>query len=205
MHASLILVSALRLHLHLHLIKHPGPAIDYVAITAAAFASFAGLPGPGEPVLIAAGVFAAKHKLDITPVLFWAWAGATAGGLVGWLAGRAGGRGVLTAPGPLYGLRLRTVARGDQLFRRFPVIAILLTPPWIAGIHRVDTSVYLITNVLSAVVWAVGIGLGAFYVGPPVLDWVQDAGWISVVGIGLLVAAGIWFEVARRRRLRRRR
>jgi len=193
---------AIHIHLHLHLIRHgvPAPNIDYVALALGAFASWAGLPGPGEPLLIAAAIVAAKHKIDITPVLIWAFVGASLGGIGGWLAGLIAGRKVMTAPGPLLKLRLKAVERGEEVFERFSVIAILLTPAWVAGIHRVGTVIYLVTNEVSALVWTLGIGLGAYYAGPPVLDILADVGWITAIGIGLLIAAAVWFEVARRRR-----
>ena len=53
----LVVGLALRLHHHFH-----GPTIDYVGLALAAAASWVGVPGPGEPVLIAAGVFAARHS-----------------------------------------------------------------------------------------------------------------------------------------------
>ena len=74
-------------------------------------------------------------------------------------SGRVLGRSVMTAPGPLRGLRLKAVERGEEVFQRLTVIAILLAPSWVAGIHRAGTAVFLITNTLSAAVWAVGIGL----------------------------------------------
>ncbi|HYB25551.1 MAG TPA: hypothetical protein VEF89_02940 [Solirubrobacteraceae bacterium] len=190
------------IHLHLHLIHHgvPAPSIDYAALAIAAFASWAGVPGPGEPLLIAAAIVASKHKLDIKPVLAWAFVGASLGGIAGWLAGLLGGRAVMTAPGPLLKLRLRAVERGEEVFQRWTVTAIILTPAWVAGIHRVNTVIYLVVNEMTAVIWAVGIGLGAYYAGPPVLDIVSDIGWVSVVGLVLLVAAGVGLEVARRRR-----
>ena len=66
----------------LHLFHHhvaSAASIDYFALALGAFASWVGLPGPGEPLLIAAAIVAAKHKLDITPVLIWAFVGASAG------------------------------------------------------------------------------------------------------------------------------
>jgi membrane protein DedA with SNARE-associated domain len=53
----------------LHLFHHhiaSRAQIDYVALALGAFASWVGLPGPGEPLLIAAAIIAAKHKLDIS-------------------------------------------------------------------------------------------------------------------------------------------
>ena len=73
-----------------------GPAVDYYGLAAAAAASWIGVPGPGEPVLIAAGVLASRGKLDLATVLLVAWAGATVGGILGWAIGRKAGRSLLT-------------------------------------------------------------------------------------------------------------
>jgi membrane protein DedA with SNARE-associated domain len=186
-----------------HFLHHVPPAnIDYVALALGAFASWAGLPGPGEPLLIAAAIVAAQHKLDITPVLIWAFVGATLGGIAGWLFGRVAGRTVMTARGPLYKLRLKAVERGEEVFERLTVIAILLAPSWVAGIHRSGTVIYNVTNVVSAAVWSVGIGLAAYYVGPSVLDWITDVGTVTAIGFVVLVLVGVGFEVMRRRRRR---
>jgi membrane protein DedA with SNARE-associated domain len=185
----------LRLHHQFH-----GSPIGYAGLTAAAAASWIGIPGPGEPVLIAAGVLAAHHKLDIASVLAVAWIGATAGGVGGWLIGMKAGRRVLATPGPLWGMRCRALARGDQVFTRFPVLAILLTPSWIAGIHHVHTGIFLITNAAGAAIWAAGIGLGAYYIGPAVIDFVGDLGRVTGIALVLLLLIGIGAEIRRRRR-----
>jgi membrane protein DedA with SNARE-associated domain len=188
--------------LALHVFHHhvSTAQIDYIALALGAFASWAGVPGPGEPLLVAAGIVAAKNKLDIEPVLLWAWVGATLGGIVGWWVGRVAGRGVMTAPGPLRRQRVKAVERGEEVFERLTVIAILLAPSWVSGIHRASTPIYLITNAVSAAVWAVGIGLGAYYVGPVVLDVLGDVGTATAIGLVLLVLVGIGFELRRRRR-----
>jgi membrane protein DedA with SNARE-associated domain len=179
-----------------------GPAVDYYGLAAAAAASWVGLPGPGEPVLIAAGVLAAKHKLDLTTVLLVAWAAATSGGIMGWAIGLKAGRGLLTAPGPLHGLRLRAVARGEKIFQRYTVLAVLLTPSWIAGIHRVRSSVYQPTNAAAAAVWAAGIGIGSYFAGPAVIDVVDDFGTGASVIVAVVIVAAVALELARRHRLR---
>ena len=135
-------------------------------------------------------------------MLLWAWVGATLGGIAGWEFGRVAGRGVMVAPGPVRHWRIKAVERGDEVFRRLTVIAILLAPSWVSGIHRAGTVVYLVTNALSAAAWAVGIGLGAYYVGPAVLDVLADVGTVTAIGLVLLVLVGIGFEVRRRRRHR---
>ncbi len=192
-------LSLLHIHLHLHHQFH-GPPFDYVGLAAAAAASWVGVPGPGEPVLIAAGVLAARHELDIFEVLVVAWVAATAGGAVGWLVGLKAGRAFLTAPGPLLRLRLRAVKRGEEVFERYRVVAIIFTPSWVSGINGVRGSVYQPINALAAAGWACLYGLGAFFVGPSVIDVAQDFGVIAVVVIVALILAGISLEVRRRRR-----
>jgi membrane protein DedA with SNARE-associated domain len=193
---------AAALHLHIH--HFHGPTIDYIGLALAAAASWIGVPGPGEPVLIATGVIAARHKLDISGVLLVAWAAATLGGTLGWLIGRNAGRRVVTAHGPLYRLRLNAVARGDEVFGRYPFVAIVLAPSWVAGIHGVRTAVFLPINALGAALWAGGIGLGAYLVGPTVVDAVDDLGLVTGIALAALVAIGIGVEIRRRVRRRRR-
>ena len=105
----------------------------------------------------------------------------------------------MIAPGPLRRQRLKAVERGEEVFQRLAVIAILLAPSWVSGINRAGTAVYLITNAVSAALWAVGIGLGAYYIGPAVLDVLADVGTVTAIGLVLLVLVGIGLEVRRRR------
>jgi membrane protein DedA with SNARE-associated domain len=186
------------LHIHLHHLH--GSPIDYLGLALAAAASWVGVPGPGEPVLIAAGVVAARHKLDISSVLLIAWFGAAVGGVVGWVIGLKAGRALVTARGPLRRLRLHAVARGEDVFRRYPVIAIVLTPSWIAGIHRVRAALYLPVNAIGAALWAVGIGLSAYLAGPTVIDFVGDLGLVTGVALGALLGVVAWTEIRRRAR-----
>jgi membrane protein DedA with SNARE-associated domain len=182
-----------------------GPPFDYLSLAAAAAASWVGIPGPGEPLLIAAGVMAARHKLDIGSVLLVAWAAATAGGIAGWLIGIKAGRAVLTTRGPFHRARRRALARGEEVFGRWPVIAILLTPSWVAGIHGVGARVYLPTNAAGAAIWALAIGLGAYWIGPSIVDFADDLGWLTVFGLVAVGVVGVALELARRRRRAQRR
>jgi membrane protein DedA with SNARE-associated domain len=192
------------LHIHIHLHHFRGPAVDYGALAVAAFASWVGVPGPGEPVLIAAAVLAAKNHLGIYSVLFVAFLAAFAGGIAGWMVGRRAGRGLMTAPGPLRRFRQGAVARGDHVFERYAFVAVLLTPSWIAGIHRVRTPVYLLANTVGALIWAVGIGMAAYLIGPSVVDAVSDAGLAITLVVAAAIVAMVGAEVGRRRRKRAR-
>jgi undecaprenyl-diphosphatase len=193
--AAPVLLLGLAIHHRFH-----GPPIDYLTIALAAAASWVGIPGPGEPVLIAGGVFAAQHKLDIGEVLLFAWFGATVGGVAGWYIGMKAGRAVLTTRGPLQLSRRRALTRGEEVFRRATVVAIILTPSWVPGILRVRGSVFLPTNAISALLWSVGIGLGAYFIGPSVVEFVDDLGLVTGLAVVVLILAGVATEVTRRRR-----
>jgi membrane protein DedA with SNARE-associated domain len=197
-------VSPALLHVHLHVHHHfHGPPFDYVGLAAAAAASWFGVPGPGETLLIAAGVLAARHRLDIFSVILVAWMAATLGGAGGWLVGLKAGRKIVTAGGPFHNLRLRAVQRGEEVFSRYTVLAIVLCPTWIAGIHGVRPLLFNVVDAAAAFAWAAGIGLGAYFIGPTVIDAVQDLGLVTVVGLALLVVLGLGYEIRRRREKRR--
>jgi membrane protein DedA with SNARE-associated domain len=195
-----LLVPAL-LHIQIHLHHHfRGPPFDYVGLAVACFASWVGVPGPGEPLLLAAAVLAAQHKLSLGSVLGVAFLAAVAGGIAGWAIGLMAGRRVATAPGPLRSLRVRMVERGEQIFGRYPVTAIVMTPAFVAGIHRVRPVVYHTVNILSAAAWTLVIGVGGYYIGPPVLDAINDLGTGMTIFVGIVVVALLAAEITRRYR-----
>ena len=192
--AATIATVTLRHH-HFH-----GSAIGYGGVALAAAISWAGLPGPGEATLIAAGVLAAQQRLDIGAVLVVAWIGATLGGAVGWAGGVKAGRPIFAAPGPLRAVRLRLLEMGDRLFSRYGTLAVFMTPSWVAGTNRMPWTRYLPANTLSALVWSLSIGLVAFLAGPPVARLLADlGGWVAAI-VGVLALAALGFE--RRRRAR---
>jgi membrane protein DedA with SNARE-associated domain len=194
--AAAAAIAALTLHHH----HFHGPAIGYAGVALAAAISWAGLSGPGEATLITAGVLAAHQRLDIGAVLVVAWIGATLGGVVGWLGGGKAGRPIFEAPGPLRRLRLRVLALGDRLFARHGMLAVFMTPSWVAGINRMPWTRYLPANALSALIWSLSIGLVAFFVGPPIAHLLADlGGWLAVI-VGVAALAALGFERWRRPR-----
>jgi membrane protein DedA with SNARE-associated domain len=97
-------------------------------------------------------------------------------------------------------MRLRAAERGEALFKRRQTLAILVTPAWVAGINRAHVVRYNVVNALSAAVWAVGLGEGAYYLGPVVLDWGQDVGLIASIALAVLIVVTLGGELLRRRR-----
>jgi membrane protein DedA with SNARE-associated domain len=170
-----------------------GPPADYAGVIVASAASWIGLPGPGEAVLVAAGILAAHNRLNLGPVLLYAWVGATAGGVAGWLIGLKAGRALIGFPGPFQRTRLRALRRSERLYERFGAAAVVLTPSWAAGIARMGAARYLVVNTVSAALWAVLFGLGAYLAGRSLTDLFADLGLVGeiVVGSALLAAAAL--------------
>jgi len=192
-------IGAVHLPIHLHFHPH-GPELDYVGVLVAAVVSWAGLPGPGEAAVVAAAISAAHHHLDLSSLIAVAWLGATVGGMAGWLVGLKAGRGLVTAPGPLRRHRLAVVARGDRFFARYGVVAVLFTPSWIAGIHAMRWKRYVPINAASALAWALGVGIGAYELGPVITDVVTDIGSVAWLILAALVVAGVTVFALRTRR-----
>jgi membrane protein DedA with SNARE-associated domain len=167
--------------------RFQGPNVDYLGVGLAAAATWIGVAGVGEAVLIAAGIAASRGKLDISSVVFVAWLGASTGGAAGWLIGLKGGRALMTGRGPLYRLRLRLVRQGDRIYERRGWLAIFFAPSWMAGVSGVRAGKFLGLNALSAVIWALGVGLGAYFAGPSVADFVDNIGLVGAIVLALVV------------------
>jgi membrane protein DedA with SNARE-associated domain len=165
-----------------------GPTLDYVALFLFAMLSGIGINGFGEVALLGAGVYVANHKLPIEPVLFIAWLGAMLGGIIGWVMGWQAGRRLLTASGPLLHFRTKMLAHSEAVYYLHPSLAILLTPSWAAGIEKVRWRPYILLNALSALIWALPLGLGAYFLGTRITtEFSSEIGWVVVAVIILFV------------------
>jgi membrane protein DedA with SNARE-associated domain len=189
--------ATLAIHLHHHV---RGPRLDYFGLVLAAAISWAGLPGPGEAALIAAGIAAARGHLDLAAAITAAWAGATAGGICGWLVGRLGGRRVVLAGRWLRHTREHALERGNRFFERYGVVAVYFAPSWVAGLHAMSAGRFLPANAVCALLWALLIGVGSYVVGPSVRELASDIGLVGAVAIVLVLAS----TALARRRWRRR-
>jgi membrane protein DedA with SNARE-associated domain len=185
--------------LHLHHRFH-GPHVDYVGVGVAAAVSWIGVVGVGEAALIAAGIAAARGKVDISSVVFVAWFGAFAGGIAGWAIGLKGGRALMTRAGPLYRLRARLLRHGDEIYERRGWLAVFFAPSWMAGVSGMRPGRFAAANAVSALVWALGFGLGAYFLGPSITDLADDIGLVGVIVVAVVVVA----SVVGGRRLRKR-
>jgi membrane protein DedA with SNARE-associated domain len=178
-------ILGIRLHPHL---RPQGPTLDFVALFLFAVLSGFGINGFGEVALLGAGVYVANHKLPIEPVLLVAWLGAMLGGIIGRVIGQQAGRRLLTASGPLLHFRTKMLAHSEAVYYLHPSLAILLTPSWAAGIEKVRWRPYVPLNALSALIWALPLGLGAYFLGSHITtEFSSEIGWVAVAIVILFV------------------
>jgi membrane protein DedA with SNARE-associated domain len=171
----------------------------------------AGVPLPGETALVAAGVLAARGDVDIVAVITVAATAAIVGDNIGYWAGRLGGRRLLQRWGPLERHASRVLPWSERFFERHGgktiflgrFIAVLrVTAAWVAGISKMHWWLFFLWNAAGGIVWAVTVGLVAYYAGQAAADAIARYGLIAGGAILVaLVVGAIVFRFVRRRLL----
>ena len=160
----------------------------------------AGLWLPGETALITAAVLAAQHHLSITGVIVVATAAAIIGDNIGYWIGREGIRRLIFRYESLRRRADRVLPPAERFFERHGGKAVFLarffgglrvTGAWIAGITRMSWWRFLFWNAAGGIVWAVGVGLLAYYEGKAAADAFARYGVYAAIVGGLLVVVVI--------------
>jgi membrane protein DedA with SNARE-associated domain len=157
----------------------------------------AGLPGPGDASLIAAGTLAGEGKLNVWIVLALAMAAWMLGSVAGYVIGRHGGRNLLDHPGRLEKSRRQLLAKGDRAFARYNFVASVTMPAFVSGIFRVRFYVFILGALVAGVGW-IGMYVGlSYFLGAEIAKRIGNIGAKAVLGvivivvIGLVIRAGI--------------
>jgi membrane protein DedA with SNARE-associated domain len=163
----------------------------------------AGLWLPGETALIAAGVYAAEGHLPIAGVIAVAAAAAIIGDNIGYWLGREVGRRLIYRYGWTQRIAERVMPPAERFFEKHGGKAVFLarffggvrvTGAWMAGITRMEWWKFLFWNAAGGIVWAVGVGLIAYYLGRAAADTIARYGVYGGIGVGVvivLVIAGL--------------
>jgi membrane protein DedA with SNARE-associated domain len=160
----------------------------------------AGLWLPGETALIAAGVYASKGHLSITGVIAVAAVAAIIGDNIGYWLGREGGRRLLMRYALLRRFSERVLPPAERFFERHGGKAVFLarffggvrvTGAWMAGITRMTWWRFLFWNAAGGIVWAVAVGLIAYYAGKAAADAIARYGVYAAIAGGILVVVAI--------------
>jgi len=151
----------------------------------------AGIPGPGDASLIAAGALAGDGKLNIWIVLVTAMVAWMVGSVIGFAIGAHGGRPLLDHPGRFEKRRRKLLAKGDRAFGRYTFVASATLPAFVSGIFHVRFWLFLLGALTAGVFW-IGIYVGvSYFLGEEIAKLVGKAGTKLLISVIVLVVAGL--------------
>ena len=151
----------------------------------------AGLPGPGDASLIAAGTLAGEGRLNVWIVLALGMTAWMLGSVAGYEIGVRGGRQMLDHPGRLEKSRGKLLAKGDRAFGRWNFLASVTMPAFVSGIFRVRFSIFVLGAAVAGIGW-IGMYVGlSYFLGAEIAKRIGNAGAKAVLGVVVVVAAGL--------------
>jgi len=168
----------------------------------------AGVPVPGETILLAGAALARFGHLSLPTVVVVAITGAILGDNIGFWIGRRGGRVFLERRGRLLGLTPARLAQFDGFFARHGaktvfiarfVTGLRVVGAILAGASHMPWGRFLLFNASGAIAWSVTFGTVGYLLG---YSWETIEEWIGHLGLALLVviAAGALVMFVRSRR-----
>jgi membrane protein DedA with SNARE-associated domain len=182
----------------------------YAAVFFGVFLENAGLPVPGETLLLAGSALAQSGTLRIEWVIVTAVLGAVLGDNLGFTIGRRGGRRLAERYGSRIGLSRDQLEEFDRFFERHGpktvffarfITGLRVVGAVLAGGSGLPWRTFLFYNAAGAVVWCVAVSTAGYLLGR---SWQLLEAWIGRLSlIGLLIAvvlAVVWFVRDSRRR-----
>lgn len=183
----------------------------YWAVAAALLLENAGVPVPGETVLLLASFLAyTEHDLQLGFIILVGTVAATLGDNLGYAAGHYGGRRLLERYRRIFHVSDAALARGERLFERRGSMAILfarfvfgmrvIAGPT-AGVLRMPWRRFAVFNLLGAALWvtvisAVGYGFGSRW--NLLMRFVRGFD-LALGAVFVLVVAVLWWRSRRGR------
>lgn len=173
----------------------------YAAIFIVVMLESAGIPLPGETILVSAAAFAgSRHSLHIGYIIAAAAGGAIIGDNIGFWVGREFGTMLLAKWGYLVGLDERKRKLGRYLFARHGgkivffgrFIALLRAfAAVLAGANRLAPLRFFIFNAAGGIVWATIFGAGGYILGEGIRRIAGPFGWAALIAAGVF-AVVLW-------------
>src|SRR5437016_5781346 len=191
------------LHNSLQLIEHYMLLYGYWAVFFGVMLENAGVPVPGETILLVAGYFAATGEFHIALVMLIAATGAVIGDNIGFAIGHHYGRGFLLRFGRFFFLTPKRLehmenyfdAHGNKtiLVARF-ITGLRVFAALLAGASKMRWRVFVVYNVAGAILWSVVISLLGYLFGqslPLLVKWVGRSGTILLVA-AIVIGIVVW-------------
>lgn len=196
-------------HSILELLRNAVVDYGYWAVGAALLLENAGVPAPGETILLLASFLAySRHELQLGWIIAVATIAATLGDNLGFALGYYGGRRLLSRYQSFFRVRASHLERGERLFARYGAVTVffarfifgmrIIAGP-MAGVLRMSWRRFLVFNFLGAAVWVTVISGAGYLFGR---HWHRLERAIKKLDITaiifvLLLAAWWWFRSRR--------
>lgn len=175
----------------------------------------AGVPVPGETVLLFASFLAFdEQELRLRYIILVGIAAATIGDNIGYWIGRKGGRPLLERYTHLFRIPISVIEKGERVFAKHGSVTIffarfvfgmrIIAGP-MAGVLRMDWKKFSFFNFLGAALWVTVISIVGYKFGEEWEDLVRVMGRVNlVIGIiALWVAYMIWraYRIRKKQRM----
>jgi membrane protein DedA with SNARE-associated domain len=176
----------------------------YWAVGGALLLENAGIPVPGETILLLASFLAySEHDLRLPWIIVVATIAATLGDNLGFALGYYGGRPLLLRYQTIFRIKNATISRGEELFAKYGSVTVffarfifgmrIIAGP-MAGVLRMSWRKFLVFNFLGAVVWVTVISSAGYLFGRHWDRLEEGLNQFNVVAlIIVLVIAGAWW------------
>jgi membrane-associated protein len=178
----------------------------YWAVGATLLVENAGIPVPGETVLLLASFLAySQHELQLSWIIVVATIAATIGDNLGFALGYYGGRRLLIRYQSFFRIPDRALARGESLFARYGAITIfvarflfgmrIIAGP-LAGVLRMPWRKFLVFNFLGAGVWVTVISVAGYLFGRHWERLVREMKQfdIGIAVVVVVIGAFLWWR-----------
>jgi membrane protein DedA with SNARE-associated domain len=149
--------------------------LGYPAVTLFIMIESAGIPFPGETMLLLASFYSAiDNHLSLPIVIACAALGAIMGDNIGFYVGRTGGKAFIDRYGHYIHLKAKQLERAEKFFAKHGdktvffgrFVAVLRAwAAFIAGVNQMKWSTFFIYNATGGIVWAIVYGLLGYYAG----------------------------------------
>src|ERR687885_178442 len=172
----------------------------YVIVFLGVMLESAGVPLPGETILIAAGVLVQRGHLDLEDAIVFGILGAVLGDQIGYWVGREGGRPFVLRWGRYLLITPERLERAERFFARHGGKAVFLARfvaglrvfgSLVAGISGMPWRTFFFYNALGGATWATAAVLVGYLVGGSidlVEQWVGRASILLAILLALAIA-----------------
>lgn len=171
-----------------------------------------GIPFPSAAILIAAGVLIQQGHLQLGFVISFGILGAVIGNQIGYWAGHKGGRAFVLKWGRYAKITPERLEQVERLLARYGGKAVFASRFFsvtrvfgalVAGTSRMRFSTFLLSSVLSGVVWTTAVVVVGYFFGHTLTEARHGTGRVTLLLVLLLtVALGIYLVYRGTRRYR---